>query len=308
MAEKGKLQTRLEYLLAVAVIGTLQSLPRKAALRVAIALGRSIRFILRSQWRTAIRNLEMAMPDLPDSERRRIAKGTFENLGRTLGYVSESLKLRPESLVELIEIDLGDAEESFERVRSEGRGVMFVTAHIGNWELVVMAFAVQKEPISFLARPLDNLLLEEAATQIRSRYGNRPINKTNSVMAAIRVLRKGGILGVLADVNAHPKEGVFVPFFGIPACTASGAAAIAIRANAAIFPAFSVWDGSIGKYRFVCGELIEPQNTGDRDRDIVETTAAYTAAIEKVVRAYPDQWMWIHKRWKTRPPGEPELY
>ncbi len=127
-------------------------------------------------------------------------------------------------------------------------------------------------------------------------------------MLAIKILRDGGILGVLSDVNAHPKEGVFVPFFGVPACTTSGAAMLAIRSDAMIFPMFCVWDSSVKKYKIVHGSLLMPSKTGDLKRDIVETTAAYTAEIEKIIRAYPDQWMWIHKRWKTRPKGEEDIY
>ena len=127
-------------------------------------------------------------------------------------------------------------------------------------------------------------------------------------MLAVKILREGGILGALSDVNAHPKEGVFVPFFGVDACTISGPALMAMRANAAIFPAFCIWDKARKKYRFICGNVIEPANTGDRKADIVTTTAAYTAEIERLIRLYPDQWLWIHKRWKTRPPGEKGLY
>jgi KDO2-lipid IV(A) lauroyltransferase len=144
--------------------------------------------------------------------------------------------------------------------------------------------------------------------RIRSRFGNRPINKTNSVMVASKILREGGILGILADVNAHPKEGVFVPLFGVPACTSTGAALLAIRTNSVIVPMCAVWDREKNKYVAIHGEIIEPAMTGDRKSDVAETTARFTAEIEKFVRAYPDQWLWIHKRWKTRPPGEKSLY
>ena len=129
-----------------------------------------------------------------------------------------------------------------------------------------------------------------------------------AVNNVVTALRDGGILGILSDVNAHPKEGVFVPFFGVTACTTSGAATLAIHANAFIYPTFCVWDRAAKRYKIVHGALLEPVITGDRKRDIVETTALYTAEIEKIIRAYPDQWMWIHRRWKTRPPGEPKIY
>jgi KDO2-lipid IV(A) lauroyltransferase len=206
-------------------------------------------------------------------------------------------------------LDLDDESlELYHVNKHDHRGVLITTGHLGNWEMLVFGFAAIHEPISYLARPLDNPLIEEMTLRIRTRFGNRPINKTNSAMTAVKILREGGILGALSDVNAHPKEGVFVPFFGVDACTISGPALMAMRANAAIFPAFCIWDGNRKKYRFICGNVIEPARTGDRKADIVTTTAAYTKEIERLIGLYPDQWLWIHKRWKTRPPGEKGLY
>ena len=127
-------------------------------------------------------------------------------------------------------------------------------------------------------------------------------------MLAIKILRDGGILGILADVNSVRREGVFVPFFGVPACTTAGAALLSLRADSYIFPIFCIWDKRIKRYRIIHGQILEPIQTGDRKQDILETTALYTAEIEKIIRQYPDQWMWIHKRWKTRPQGEKDLY
>ncbi len=116
------------------------------------------------------------------------------------------------------------------------------------------------------------------------------------------------LLGILADVNAHPKEGVFVPFFGVPACTSTGVALLAMRTNSAILPMCGAWDEAKQKYIGVHGQMIFPSDTGDRQRDILETTAAFTSEVERLIRRFPDQWLWIHKRWKTRPPGEPKIY
>ena len=174
--------------------------------------------------------------------------------------------------------------------------------------MLVFSYSALETPISYLARPLDNPKIEDLTVKLRTRFGNRPINKTNSVMPAVEVLRKGEILGILADVNAHPKEGVFVPFFGVPACTSTGVAMIALRANAIIVPVCGVWDAESKRYKIIHGDVIEPARTGDRKQDVKETTAAFTSVIEGFIRRYPDQWIWIHKRWKTRPPGEPELY
>jgi KDO2-lipid IV(A) lauroyltransferase len=174
--------------------------------------------------------------------------------------------------------------------------------------MFVLGFAASFQPISYLARPLDNPKIDAMLNARRDRFGNKPINKAFSAMTAIKLVRDGGILGILADVNTHPREGVFVPFFGVPACTSAGAATIASRAGAVIFPAVCVYDRDRDKYRMIRGEIIVPQNTGDREHDIRETTARFTLEMEKFIRQYPDQWMWIHRRWKTRRPGEASVY
>ena len=309
MARKSDLQIRLEYAAARTLFGFLSILPRRGALfvcRIVASLGYHLLGSLR---RVGLINLEIAFPERSIKERERILKGTFQSLGRVLAETSQFMKMSPADVEAIFELDLDEESRELYHVnKHEHRGVLITTAHLGNWEMLVFGFAAIHEPISYLARPLDNPLIEELTLRIRTRFGNRPINKTNSAMLAVKILREGGILGALSDVNAHPKEGVFVDFFGTPACTISGPAVMAIRSNAAIFPAFCIWDEAAKKYRFVRGALIEPSNTGDRKADIVATTAAYTAEIEKLIRQYPDQWLWIHKRWKTRPPGEKGLY
>ena len=265
--------------------------------------------LLGSLRRVGFRNLEIAFPEKTIQERSEILKGTFQSLGRVLAETSQFMKMSPADVEAIFELDLDEETRELYRInKHEHRGVLITTGHLGNWEMLVFGFAAIHEPISYLARPLDNPKIEDLTLRIRTRFGNRPINKTNSAMLAVKILREGGILGALSDVNAHPKEGVFVDFFGVPACTISGPAVMAMRANAAIYPAFCIWDNARKKYRFIRGALIEPSQTGDRKADIIATTAAYTAEIEKLIRQYPDQWLWIHKRWKTRPRGEESLY
>jgi KDO2-lipid IV(A) lauroyltransferase len=306
--KKSAAQIRLEYLAARTVLGFLGILPRRVALFFSIGIARLGYHLLGNLRKVGYRNLEIAMPETSQRERARLVKGSFESLGRILGEVSQFHKATPAKLEQLIEFHIDHLLELYAKLRHEGRGAIITTGHMGNWELFVFAFAAIYEPMSYLARPIDNPLIEEMTVQIRTRFGNRPINKTNSVIVASKILREGGLLGILADVNAHPKEGVFVPLFGVPACTSSGAALLAIRTNSIILPMCAVWDREKHKYVALHGEIIEPVITGDRKRDIAETTARFTAEFEKFVRAYPDQWLWIHKRWKTRPPGEKDLY
>ena len=309
MAKKGKSQVWLEYAAARSLLGALGLLPRPMALLVCGFVSRIGYHVLGSLRRTGLRSLEIAFPEKSLQERKLILKGTFENLGRVLAETSQFMKMTPADVEKIFDLDLDDkSRELYRRNKEEKRGVLIVTGHLGNWEMLVFGFAAIHEPISYLARPLDNPLIEDLTLRIRTRFGNRPINKTNSAMLAVKILREGGILGILSDVNAHPKEGVFVPFFGLPACTTSGPALMAIRSGALIYPAFCIWDSEKKKYRFVRGSVVEVSQTGDRKKDVIETIAAYTAEIEKIIRAYPDQWLWIHKRWKTRPPGEKELY
>ena len=309
MAKKRGTIIWIEYAATRAAFAVLGILPRRAAIRVCVWLMRLLPVLLKNLRRTGRRNLEIAFPEKSVSEREQILAGTFENLGRVLGELSQVKKLSRSKLGDLIDFNLDEESKAvYARNKAEGRGVLITTGHLGNWEMLVLGFAALYEPISYLARPLDNPKIDGMLTELRTRFGNNPINKTNSAMLAIRILREGGILGILSDVNTHPKEGVFVPFFGVSACTTSGAAMLAIRSDALIFPTFCVWDRSVKRYKFVHGNLLEPVKTGDLKRDIIATTAAYTAEIEKIIRQYPDQWMWIHKRWKTRPPGEKDIY
>jgi Kdo2-lipid IVA lauroyltransferase/acyltransferase len=309
MARKSKPQIWLEYAAARSVLGFLGILPRKAAVSLATSLSMLAYHLLGKLRRVAEINLSIAFPGLGETERQRLTKGAFRNLGRILGEMSHFPSVTRESLEKTIEFQIDPAVwAEYEKLKEEGRGVIIVSPHLGNWEMLVFGWSVHHEPMSYLARPLDNPLIEKLTVKLRTRFGNRPINKTNSVTPALRVLRNGGLLGILADVNAHPKEGVFVPFFGTPACTSSGVALLAMRTNAAIIPMCGVWDEKEGHYIGVHGPVIYPSNTGDRHSDIVTTTAAFTAEVEKLVRKYPDQWLWIHKRWKTRPPGESALY
>jgi KDO2-lipid IV(A) lauroyltransferase len=139
-------------------------------------------------------------------------------------------------------------------------------------------------------------------------HGNTPILKDNPVRELLRAMKAGATVGILIDTNMTPPEGVFVDFFGVPACTASGLARIALRTDAAVVPGFTVWDPVLRKYRLRFEPPVTLIRTGNNDADIVANTALFTKVIEDVVRRYPEQWLWVHRRWKTRPPGQPSLY
>lgn len=309
MAKKSKTKEWIEYTAVRGILGVLGAMPRGMAVRTATAVAAGGYHLLGGLRRVAATNLEIAFPEMPAADRVRMIKGSFRNLGRVLGEMSQFKKLTREDLSRLIEFRIDpEVYEQYQQLKREGRGVIIVSPHLGNWEMLVFGWAAFEGPMHYLARPLDNPGVEKITSDLRTRFGNRPINKTNAVMAAARVLREHGLLGILADVNAHPKEGVFVPFFGVPACTSTGVALLAIRTRSAIVPMCGVWDEGLQRYLAIHGPMIFPTSTGDRSRDVLETTAAFTAEVEKLIRQYPDQWLWIHKRWKTRPPGEPKIY
>jgi KDO2-lipid IV(A) lauroyltransferase len=191
---------------------------------------------------------------------------------------------------------------------AERRGIIFLTGHLGGWEVLSFGWSALEYPINFIVRPLDNPRVEELIERIRTRFGNTAISKRSAARQALRVLRAGGTLGILADLNTQAKEGVFVPFFGHLACTTTGAALLALRADAVVIPTCAVWDKQRRRYYFHGEPPVELVRTGDEQRDIEINTANFTAAIERMIRAYPDQWLWIHKRWHTRPAGELSPY
>ena len=313
MANKSTAQIWLEYVPVRVLFAVLGALPRKLALRVGVGVGRLAYRLAKGLRRVALRNLEIAFPEKSQAEREQIALGSFESLGRMLGELAQFPRATREQLSELIEFHFLSDESSPERIafdadRAKGRGILLLGPHLGNWEMGVFAYSALHDKLTYLARPLDNPLIEDFTVRLRTRFGNRAIDKNNSVTKAMAILRESGILGVLPDVNVLHRDGVFVPFFGTLACTTSGVAMLAMRTGAMIVPMCCVWNKNTKKYDVFYGKFIEPSSTGDRHRDVYETTAAFTAEMEKFIRAYPEQWLWIHKRWKTRPEGEKELY
>ena len=317
MAKKTTFQVWAEYIPVRAILGILSILPRKLSVRTGIALAKLFYSLTGGRKDVALKNLTIAFPEKDEGQHLALLKASFANLGRVLGEFSQFPKMTREQLDGLVEFEFERPEfvnsperKHIDAEREKGRGMILVGPHLGNWEIGVFAYSAAREPLTYLARPLDNPKIEEFVARLRSRFGNRPINKTNSVSAAFEILRSGGILGALPDVNMHPKDGIFVPFFGVEACTTRGLAMLAMRTNALIMPMCCVWDEAKRKYVVRYGSLIEPAAApvADRNAEIYRLTAAITAEMEAFIRLAPDQWIWTHKRWKTRPPGESPIY
>jgi len=307
MAKPGKLQTSLEYALARTILSGLGILPRPLAIAFGLSLGRLASLMPGKLRRTGQRNLEIAFPDMSEGARNRLLRGCFASLGRLLGEFSQLPKATPETLRRLIEYDEVGLAHLREAEKNK-RGVIFLTGHLGCWELHSFGWSALEYPLSFLVRPLDNARIEEMIEAVRTKFGNRAIDKQSAARQSLRVLREGGTLGILSDLNTQTREGVFVPFFGKLACTTAGIATLALKTDAVVIPTCAVWNRKRKRYFFHGDPPVELVRTGDHAKDIEVNTANFAAAVERMVRLYPDQWLWIHKRWKTRPAGEADLY
>ena len=296
---------RLEYALAWCVVKTIGALPRPIARLVGVTLGQLIYLLHGKLRRVGMRNLALAFPEKTPGERREIVRRVFTSLGRQFAEVCLFPTYTSENVSRTVAYD---GYENFDRASQRGKGVLFLTGHIGGWELSAFAHSLYGHPLHFVMRPLDNPYLDALVRRYRTMHGNTPILKDDPARELLRAMKAGATVGILMDTNMTPPEGVFVDFFGIPACTASGLARIALRTDAAVVPGFTVWDKVLRKYRLRFEPPVTLIRTGNNDADIVANTALFTKVIEDVVRRYPDQWLWVHRRWKTRPPGQPSLY
>jgi KDO2-lipid IV(A) lauroyltransferase len=305
MGKRGKVQTALEYAAARSLLAGLGLLPRPVAVATGRGVGR-IAYGLSDRLRlTGFRNLELAFPEMTERERERILRGCFKNLGRLLGEFSQFSRATPESLRRIVECE---GLENLQAAQALGRGVILFTGHLGAWELSSLALSAFGYPMSFLVRRIDNPLIERLIEKTRTRFGNRSIDKRAAMRPMLRTLRAGGTLGILVDLNTQPHEGIFVDFFDIPASTTSGVAALALRTGAAVLPVFVPWDEKRQRFILHVDPPLVVAPTGDEKEDIRELTSQFTSVVESYVRRFPDQWLWIHKRWNTRPEKDKNFY
>ncbi len=299
------MRQRLEYALVWFIVTTIGVLPRPLARAAAIALAWSVYLIHIRLRHVGKRNLELAFPQKDRRDRAAILRGVFTSLGRQLAELSLFPKYTIENVNEVV---VYDGFENFQKAVDRGKGVLFLTAHLGAWELSAFAHSLYGHPLHIVTRSLDNPYIDRLARQYRTMHGNTTVDKDDAARGLLSAMKSGETVGILMDTNMTPPQGVFVNFFGIPACTASGLARIALRTDATVVPGFTIWDPALRKYRLRFDPPPPLIRTGDDDADIVANTAAFTKIIEDFVRQYPDQWLWVHRRWKTRPEGQPPLY
>jgi Kdo2-lipid IVA lauroyltransferase/acyltransferase len=294
-----------EYVAARTVLKFLGILPRPVARAFAAMVASILLWCLPRLRRTAMTNLRLAFPDWTDGKRRGVIRRMTRNLGWMAAEFAHFPKLTRENIEKLVVLD---GFENFDAARRVGKGVIFLTGHMSAWELAPFAQSLYGYPLSFLARRIDNERVNRLIDSYRCLSGNRPIEKNNSARAMLRALHDGGTVGVLADQNTSVDEGVFVNFFDIPTATTTGLVRMTRHTGAAVVPGFLFWDDAMRKYRLRFEPAVAMQCTEDEAGDIRENTARCNKVIEGYVRAHPDQWFWVHKRWKNRPPGEPSLY
>ncbi len=293
------MRERLEYAVAAALLGLLRALPLSISYRVAYAIAALLDLCLPKLRKVAGRNLSKAFPDWSVSQQRFVIAGVFRSVGRLLVAMARFPTINKSNVGDWIAYE---GLENYQAAKLKGRGVLVATAHLGNWELSAFAHALMTEPMNVMARPLDNHLVDNLVEARRTMSGNHLIFKKDAARLVLKALKNNEAVGILIDQNTTPSEGVFINFFGNAACAGVAFAKLAHHSQAPVIPGFALWDESAKRY--VLHFLPEVSLTGDAAAD----TQKIHSVFEGVIRQYPDQWMWIHRRWKTRPPGEPSFY
>lgn len=296
---------KIEYGIVVAVARCLGALPRGAARLLSGAIALAVYWLNGRLRRVGTRNLELALPELSSKTRKRILCGVYVHLGWQLVEFCRMARYTPENTRGWIRTE---GLEHFVGARARGKGVLVLTGHLGAWELSSFYHSLMGNPMGILIRRLDNRRLDEYVNRIRCMHGNFVLSKDDFGRGLLTAMHEGGTVGMLIDTNMTPPRGEFVRFFGMDACTGTGLAHVARKTGAAVVPGFMVWEASERKYVLRFGPEVEIPRTEDAAADILEGTRRCTSVLEEWIRRYPDQWLWIHRRWKTRPAGEPGIY
>ena len=289
----------MEYILAYSLLGCLRSLPLPLANFVARAATGLLDAALPKLRRIALQNLSFALPEYDPVQRNRVVDGVFRSIARLLVAMARFPRLNAGNIRDWISYE---GLENYRQAKQRGRGILIATAHFGNWELSAFAHALLTEPMHVMVRPLDNPKIDELVASRRSGSGNHLIEKRDAARAVIKALRANEAVGILIDQNTSPAEGVFIDFFGKSACASSAFVKLALHSGAAVLPGYALWHRDRQKY------VIHFEPALDLTGNLQADTQRIHSAFERAIRDHPEQWLWIHRRWKTRPPGEPPLY
>jgi KDO2-lipid IV(A) lauroyltransferase len=299
------MRENLEYWLVLVAARALGGMTRGSARLLAGGLAFAVYLSFGRLRRVGWRNLELAFPEQSSKEKRAVIRGVYRHLGWQLVEFCRMARYTPENTRGWMRTE---GLDHYLAAQARGKGVLIVTGHLGAWELSSFYHSLMGYPMSMVIRPLDNRRLDAFVNRIRCLHGNRVIDKDDFGRALLLAMRARQTVGILMDTNMTPPQGEFVKFFGVEACTGTGLAHMARKTGAAVLPGFMLWEQAERRYVLHFGPRIEIPHTTDAAADILAATQLCTSVIESWIRRYPDQWLWIHRRWKTRPPGEPGLY
>jgi Kdo2-lipid IVA lauroyltransferase/acyltransferase len=299
------MRKRLEYALVWMLVRLLGLPPRGLARAIGAGIGWVAYSTIPRLRRTGDLNLRLAFPGKTPEERDQILRRLYRNLGWLLAEFCQMSRYTRESTRSFLRYD---GLEHYLAARDRGKGVLILTGHLGAWELSSFYHSLMGYPMSMVIRRLDNPLVDNLVNQIRCLHGNQVLHKDDFARGLLASMRRGEAVGILMDTNMTPPQGEFVDFFGHAACTGTGLARIALKTGAAVLPGFLLWEESSRQYVLRFGAPLELVSTNDVEADALANTALFTRVLEGYIRQYPDQWLWVHRRWKTRPQGEPSLY
>ena len=306
MTKKGsRSRNGLEYWAVRTVLGCLRALPRRVARFVGGCIGLAAWAFQPRLRRVGLQNLALAFPERSAGERRRILRASLHALGWQLAEFAQMSRYSADRAQRFIRYE---GLQNYLDARAHGRGVFVLTAHLGAWELSSFFHSLMGYPMSMVIRPLDHLRIDRLVNGIRTLHGNRVLPKDHFARGLLKAMHGGETVGILMDTNMTPPQGVFVPFFGKAACTASGLARVALRSGAAVLPGFLLWEPAERGYVLHFGPELTLTSTGEAEADAVANTALFTRTLEGYIRRYPEQWLWVHRRWKTRPAGQESFY
>jgi len=293
-----RVRYRLEALVAEMVRLLVKLLPMGAVRSLGRGIGKVAYLLDAPHRRIALENLATAFPGRPTSERRALARSMFAHFGALLFELLKFGTLSREQMLAAVE---SEGEDRVRQALGQGRGVLFFTGHFGYWEIHALVYALRVEPISLLARPLDNPLLDTMLEQIRTSTGNRVIQRRGAVRRILRDLAAGRSIAILIDQHLHESDAVYVGFFQRPAATTSALAALALRTGAPVIPVFAL-PLPHGRYRLIYEHPVEPPRADTPDA-VHELTQRCTDVLEMYVRRHPELWLWMHRRWRDPDPG-----
>ena len=302
------LRHRIEYGLFLAVYGLLATLPLRVAMALAAAVAAIAIRLDRRHRRIGLTNLAIAFPERSQAERMGILVASYRNLGRMAAEWAHMSRLTPQTVRTVVDFeDERFWSASLPAALAQG-GILVLTGHFGNWELFAYAHGLLGHPVHLVHQTIKNPLVDAFVQRVRTASGTRTLRKHGAARAVLRAIAEHGIVVLPLDQNASRRTGVFVDLFGLPASTNAGFARIVARTGVPVYPAFLLRQGTSARHRIVILPRVAFVSMADRDRAARDFTQRCTAVLEDMIQRHPDHWLWTHKRWRTRPVGEPEVY